>query len=124
MIWATAGVTMGARGLNGGDRMGTEIYRDGAVLVVVGPLDARCVCEVRSAVYDLLAAYPEGIHVDLTDVPWVDSAALNMLAMAAHHAEVEQRHLRLRGCSKALRRTLYRTRLRALFELEGGTAAG
>lgn len=99
-----------------------EIFRDGRVLALSGPLDGRSTSLVREAIYDHLSAYDEGVVIDLTDVQWIDATALRMLAVATRHAERQGQYLTLRGCTPHLRRVLHHSRLRALLELEGGAA--
>lgn len=99
-----------------------EIFRDGRVLALIGPLDGRSTAQVRDAIYDHLSGCEDGIVIDLTDVQWIDANALRMLAVATRHAEKEGQSLTLRGCTPHLRRVLHRSRLGALLELESGAA--
>jgi anti-anti-sigma factor len=53
------------------------------VLVVGGELDMHSAAELRTAVADVSATAPDGLIVDLTDVPFLDSSAVGALLEAA-----------------------------------------
>jgi anti-anti-sigma factor len=95
-----------------------ELFTEGRVLVLSGPLDHRSTTAVREAIAHLLAAYDEGAVLDLADVPWVDATALAMLTVTTQNAEIDGRRLALRGCSDHLRRVLHHARIRVLFDAE------
>ena len=82
-----------------------DITTDGPTLVLSGDFDARSTMEVRSALYDQLAAH-EHVVADLTEVSAVDLTALRVLAMASREAAREGQHLTLRGCGPAVIRML------------------
>ncbi|MDQ6642626.1 MAG: STAS domain-containing protein [Actinomycetota bacterium] len=94
-----------------------ELFIDGRVLTLSGPLDGRSTSVVREAIYDNLSMHG-GLVIDLTDVEWVDATALRMLAVATQYADREGQSLTLRGCAPHLRRVLRHSRLRALLEIE------
>ncbi len=96
-----------------------ELVRDGAVLLLGGPLDGRSTFEVRTAIYDHLGSFDD-VVVDVHDVDWIDGTALRMLAVATRYAERGGQHLVLRGITPHLRRSLRHSRLTQLLELEGG----
>ncbi|MEP6814548.1 MAG: STAS domain-containing protein [Marmoricola sp.] len=97
-----------------------ELFTDGRVLVLNGPLDGRSTALVRNAIHEHLSTYDDGVVLDLTHVQWIDATALRMLAVATQHAEKRGQYLTLRGCTPYLRRVLHHSRLRALLELENG----
>lgn len=61
------------------------------------------------------------IIVDLTGVDSVDVTALRLLAVATRQAARRGGHVRLRGCSPAVRRMLHLSRLAAAVEVERTT---
>jgi anti-anti-sigma factor len=95
-----------------------EIVQDGPTLVLSGAFDARSTWEVRTAIYELLGSHAGDVVVDLTDVAAVDLTALKVLAVATREASHQGHHLRLRGCSAAVRRMMALSHLRRLVEVE------
>lgn len=100
-----------------------EILTTGTSLVLRGPFDVRCTWEVRQALYALMDGPERDVVVDLTDVDSVDVTALRVLAVATRQAARRGGHLRLRGCTPAVRRMLHLSRLAAAVEVER-TAVG
>ncbi|MDO9456705.1 STAS domain-containing protein [Nocardioides sp.] len=94
-----------------------DIVTDGPVLLLAGDFDVRSTWEVRTAVYEALAAH-DHVVVDLTDVGSVDVTALKVLAAASRQAVREGHHLTLRGCNGAVRRLLHMTHLIRVVEVE------
>jgi anti-anti-sigma factor len=94
-----------------------DIHSDGAVLVLVGDFDVRSTFQVRDALYDRLASFDD-VVVDLSEVDAVDVTALKVLAAASRRTAREGRHLRLRGCTPAVRRMLHLSRLARVVEVE------
>ena len=94
-----------------------DIVIDGPELVLVGDFDVRSTWEVRTAVYEQLAAH-DHVIVDLTHVGSVDVTALKVLAAASRQAVREGQHLTLRGCNGAVRRLLHMTHLIRVVEVE------
>ncbi len=87
-----------------------QITTEGAVVRLHGDFDVRSTTEVRAAVYDHLGAH-DHVVVDLTAVEVVDLTALKVLAVASRSADLEGRHLTLRGCGPAVRRLLHLSHL-------------
>ena len=96
-----------------------DITVDGSTLVLSGDFDGRSTSQVRSAIYDHLAAQGEGdVHIDLSDVRVFDLTALKVLAVATRQASRSGQHLTLRGCGPAVRRLLHISHLIRVVELE------
>lgn len=100
-----------------------DIVTDGPALVLAGAFDVRSTWQVRSALYDHLAAVEGDVVVDLTDVDYADLSALKVLAAASLQAGRQGRHVRLRGCGPAVRRLLHMSRLIRVVEVEPVTAS-
>ncbi len=94
-----------------------NITTDGPTLVLRGDLDGRCTTQVRSALYDHLAAHPH-VVADMSGVDSVDLTALRVLAMASRTAAQEGQHLTLRGCGPAVRRMLHLSHLIRVVDVE------
>jgi len=96
-----------------------EITTDGDTLILRGDFDVRSTMQVRSAIYEHLAARGEGdVHIDLSDVRAIDLTALKVLAVATRWASRSGQHLTLRGCGPAVRRLLHLSRLIRVVEIE------
>jgi anti-anti-sigma factor len=95
-----------------------DIMRDGSTLVLSGDFDVRSTWEVRTAIYEMLGSFDGDVVVDLSDVGGVDLTALKVLAVATREASRDGHHLRLRGCSLAVRRMLHLSHLRRMVEVE------
>ena len=98
-----------------------DITTDGPTLVLSGDFDARSTMEVRSALYDQLAAH-EHVVADLTEVSAVDLTALRVLAMASREAAREGQRLTLRGCGPAVIRMLHLSHLIRVVDVERSAA--
>ncbi len=98
-----------------------EILTTSTSLVLRGPFDVRSTWEVRQALYALMDGPESQIIVDLTGVDSVDVTALRLLAVATRQAARRGGHVRLRGCSPAVRRMLHLSRLAAAVEVERTT---
>ena len=99
-----------------------EVTTNGATLALHGRFDVRTTSMVREALYEHIDDQTGDIVVDLSGVESVDATALNVLAAATRNLEKQGRHLVLRGCSPALRRTIAFTRLRRLMQVERASA--
>jgi anti-anti-sigma factor len=95
-----------------------EIMRDGSVLVLIGDFDVRSTWEVRTAVYELIGSHDGDVVIDLSGVEVVDMTALKVLAVATRQALRAGHHLRLRGCTDAVRRLLTVSHLIRVVEVE------
>lgn len=95
-----------------------EIHTDGPRLVLVGDFDVRSTWQVRTALYDHLDAREDDVVLDLSRVETIDITALKLLAVATRHAHAQDQHLRLRGCSPAVRRMQLISRLNRMLEVE------
>jgi anti-anti-sigma factor len=95
-----------------------EIYTDGPRLALAGDFDVRSTWEVRSALYEHLAAHPDDTVLDLSGVDTIDVTALKVLAMASRYAHTHGQHLTLRGCRPAVRRMMLISRLGRMVDVE------
>jgi anti-anti-sigma factor len=98
-----------------------EVTTSGQMVILTGRFDGRSTAIVRDVLYDHIAATAPAhadIVVDLSQVESVDATALRLLAAATRVVEKDGRHLRLRGCSPALRRVIAYTKLRRLILVE------
>ena len=95
-----------------------QITSHGDTLILVGQLDGRSTDRVRAALYAHIDYGSDDVVVDLTDIESIDAPALKLLAAATAVMDREGRHLRLRGCSPALRRVLTFTRFRRVVQVE------
>ena len=95
-----------------------DVMRDGATLVLAGDFDVRSTWEVRNAIYELLGSH-DG-DVDAADLGHLDHdvTALKVLAVATRQAARNGHHLKLRGCSPAVRRLLHLSHLRWMLPVE------
>jgi anti-anti-sigma factor len=100
-----------------------EIYTDGPRLVLAGDFDGRSTWEVRTALYDHLAAHAGDVVLDLSEVTMIDMTALKVLAVATRYALAHDHHLTLRGCCPAVRRMLLLSRLNRMLEVEHTAAS-
>jgi anti-anti-sigma factor len=98
-----------------------QIRTDGATLVLAGDFDARSTFQVRTALYDLLAAHDD-VVVDLSAVEAVDLIALKVLAAASRRSVQAGRRLTLRGCGPAVRRILHVSRLARVVAMDRASA--
>lgn len=99
-----------------------DISYDGHRLVLSGDFDVRSTMEVRSAIHECLHGSGDDLVVDLTDVQAIDLTAARVLAYATLEASRAGHHLRLRGCSPAVRRMLHLTRLARFVEVDRAAA--
>jgi anti-anti-sigma factor len=95
-----------------------DIVAEGPTLTLGGDFDVRSTMEVRSAIHEAMDAYDDDVVVDLTAVETIDLTAARVLAYATLEAGRSGHHLRLRGCSPAVRRMLHLTRLARIVEVE------
>lgn len=93
------------------------------VLAPSGELDLAASTCLRAAVVE---ACNEGLPVvvDLTDVTYLDSAALAVLVAAHRLLQADGCHLTLRGASSRVQRVLEITGLRRLFDVDDGRPLG
>lgn len=84
---------------------------DETVIAARGELDAASAPELRQAIAD--AATAPGIALDLSEVDFIDSSGLRVVAEAVRVAKEEDRRLRIAAMSDAVRR---------VFDLSGLTA--
>ena len=94
-----------------------RITTEGATVRLRGDFDVRSTTEVRAAVYEHLGVYAH-VVVDLTEVGAVDLTALKVLAVASRNADLDGRHLTLRGCGPAVRRLLHLSHLIRVVDLD------
>jgi anti-anti-sigma factor len=99
-----------------------DILTNGPTVTLVGDFNGRSTSEVRSVLHEQLAEPEHAITVDLTNVDSVDVPARRVLAYASHEAGRTGHHVVLRGCSPAVLRMLYLTRLIKFVELERAAA--
>jgi len=101
-----------------------ELTTDGSALRLGGQLDARCVTELRRALYDHLEAHPEHVVLDLSDVEAADLTVLKMLAVASLWANRSGHRVTVRHCPAGVRRLLHLAHLRSLVTVESSADAG
>jgi anti-sigma B factor antagonist len=94
------------------------VTMDSETVVLTGCLDARSVGVVRQALHSAIDGSSGNLVVDLSEVEYIDAVGLGVLAAAHRRIEREDRHLVLRGCRPALRRTLSVTRLTRVLHLD------
>jgi anti-anti-sigma factor len=95
-----------------------QIVADGHTLVLSGDFDVRSTMDVRSAIHEAFEVFDGDVILDLTDVHAIDLTAARVLAYATLEAGRSGHHLRLRGCSPAVRRMLHLTRLARFVEVD------
>jgi anti-anti-sigma factor len=100
-----------------------DISTDGPRLVLTGDFDVRSTWEVRTALYDHLAAHTDDVVLDLSEVATIDVTALRLLAVATRYAQAHGHHLTLRGCCPAVRRLMLVSRLYRMVEVEPAAAS-
>jgi anti-anti-sigma factor len=107
---------MGSRLSVPGITVDEQEYDDAVVLGVRGEIDIT----VSSLLWDLLERHARGgklIHLDLSEVAFIDSSGLGLLVRAHRAAEQHGGSLRIRGGDQ-LRRVLTVTELEGYLELE------
>ena len=98
----------------------TEVTRDEIVVVTVcGELGLVEADTLRSALEPLLAAGRARFVLDLSGVPYLDSAALRVLVELYRRVLPEHGGLWIAGATAAVRRTLEITRFTKLFGMMG-----
>jgi anti-anti-sigma factor len=95
-----------------------DLTSDGPVLRIGGQLDARCVSELRIAVYDHLADHPGHVVLDLSEVEAADLTVLRMLAVASRMANRAGHRLTVQDPPCVVHRLLHLAGLRGLVTLE------
>ncbi|MCD6639966.1 MAG: STAS domain-containing protein [Nocardioides sp.] len=95
-----------------------DIRIDGPVLVFSGAFDGRCTSEARYAIYRHMEIHPDGVILDISDVPVIDVIALRLLAVATRHAWLTGHQLVLRNPAPSVRRMLHLSRLAHAVDVE------
>ncbi len=93
-------------------------HRDGvAVVVVTGDVDAGSADELRSALNGLLAAGEHRLVVDLSAVPFMDSAGLATLVQIFKRVRIVEGDVRLAALQPAVLRVFELVRLTRVFDV-------
>ncbi|MFA9440291.1 STAS domain-containing protein [Uliginosibacterium sp. sgz301328] len=91
---------------------------DLATLRLVGRFDFRAHREFREAVEELLEQAPgKAVHVDLSEVSYLDSSALGMLLMLRDKARTASRDVQLVGVKGSVRQVLDIANFSKLFSI-------
>lgn len=101
-----------------------DVMTDGTTLHISGQLDVRCITELRTAVYDHLAAHPGHVVLDLSEVESADLTVLKMLAVASRMANRAGHRVTVRDCPDGVRRLLHLAHLRGLMTVESSADDG
>jgi len=90
---------------------------------LAGRLDGASVPSARAAHYTAIDEADGDVHLDLTDVEWVDRPGLCLLAAAHERSHRRGHHLVVHSTNRQLRRTLAVTRLTRVLHLARSGAA-
>jgi anti-sigma B factor antagonist len=89
-----------------------------AVLLLLGELDLAVGAELQRYVIDLLPAdEPSALAIDLSEVTFIDSTVIGILAMADKRAGRNGGHVAILGASERVRRVLQMTGLATVLDL-------
>jgi len=94
----------------------------GTVLALRGRVDLDTSPRIRKALLDGVE-YEQDIHVDLSEVTYMDSAGVACLVEAFQIARRKKTRFALVAMSQAVTRVLTLARLNGVFPVYGGTAA-
>ncbi len=94
-----------------------------AVLRIKGDVDAGTVDSFRRTIDELLAAGEHRFVIDLTDVPFMDSAGLATLVQLFKRVRIGEGDVRLAGLQPDVRRVFELVRLTRVFDVYDDAAS-
>lgn len=95
----------------------TQRFEGGVLVSVDGPVDAGSVDGLRSELDSLVARGEQRLVVDLTAVPFMDSAGMATLVQTFKRVRIGEGDVRLAGAQEGVQRIFSLVRLDRVFEM-------
>ena len=97
-------------------RIRTQDYNNITVIEMQGEFEADCAEQFRSTITSAVGPAKNGIILDMTNVSFIDSKALEELLWSRDYCIQTNRQLKLAGLDETCEKILELTRLREQFE--------